>query len=156
MTVDDLLLAVRLNRPVCGRHTTAHLAALLTGDPGRFEVCSGLVRARYGHSVSRCDTGTPATPPDVLFHGLPLSTIAEVIRDGLRPMGRAHVHLTSDTEYAGRVAVNRGEGTVLTVLARPAHEVGVRFYPAGPHVWLADPIPSHFLGPSAIPPDCNS
>jgi putative RNA 2'-phosphotransferase len=156
VAVDELLLAVRVNRPVCARLTAVQLAALLAHDPGRFELCDGRVRARYGHSTPRTSLGAPAAPPDVLFHGLPLATLAAVMRDGLRPMGRTHVHLTSDAEYAGRVAACRGEGTVLPVLARQAHTNGVRFHPAGPHVWLADPVPPRFLQPSAVRPERNS
>ncbi|MBN9517279.1 RNA 2'-phosphotransferase [bacterium] len=116
-------------------------------DPGRFEVRDGLVRARYGHSVPLGSPGERRTPPDVLLHGTSAAAVTTVLTTGLRPMGRAFVHLTSNPDYAAQVATAKGGGGVIRVRSREAAGAGVEFFRANPHVWLARDVPPVFIDP---------
>ncbi|MCL2732807.1 MAG: RNA 2'-phosphotransferase, partial [Actinomycetia bacterium] len=71
------------------------------------------IRASQGHSVE-VDLGlTAATPPDVLYHGTASTTVAAILREGLRPMSRQDVHLSADRETAVRVGARHGRPVVL-------------------------------------------
>lgn len=144
--MDELLLALRIHRPGWFGLTRGTLEqALACPAAARFEVSGGRVRARYGFSVPRTAVGDPQPPPGRLFHGLPRAAVAAVLRDGLWPMCRQFVHLTTDRAYAARVATTDGDGFVLEVAAVTAAAAGRRFYPANHHVWLTDAIPPAFL-----------
>lgn len=112
----------------------------------RFELADGRMRARYGHSVPGVTTAQPATPPARLFHGTTEQAWASIQVDGLQPVGRCLVHLTSDLGYACRVAGREGrEPCVLGIEARQAHFAGVVFYQATRHVWQTSGVPVAFL-----------
>lgn len=116
-------------------------------DPGRFEVRGGLVRARYGHSVLLGSPGERRTPPPVLLHGTLADAVHAVLTTGLQPMNRVFVHLTTDPDYAAQVVTAKGGGVILRVRAEEAAEVGVEFFQANPHVWLARGVPTAFIDP---------
>lgn len=122
-------------------------AAVRDLDAERFEVRDGRVRARYGHSFPVHQFAPAAVPPETLFHGTADGTTLAISHDGLRPMGRYYVHLTSDPDYAAGVgtAKGKGESRVLLVRARAAHYAGVPFYRANAHVWLVAEVPAEYL-----------
>lgn len=124
---------------------------------GRFETEAGQIRARYGHSVPGLAVADPETPPYDLFHGTTRGAMQSVRELGLRPMGRSHVHLTSDFAYAERVARAAGQDwIVLCVRASQAAGAGAVFRKASSHVWLADVIlPSHIDEHAIDPPVCT-
>lgn len=129
------------------RVTEDDLAAVLA-LPGkqRYEIEDGRIRARYGHSIAERVEHPTATPPEVLFHGTSAAVVADILREGLRPMARQYVHLSADRATARQVgARRRGPVTVLLVAAGDAHRAGVAFREAGPGVWLADAVPAAYL-----------
>ncbi|HVL97259.1 MAG TPA: RNA 2'-phosphotransferase [Solirubrobacteraceae bacterium] len=99
------------------------------------------IRAVQGHSVA-VDLGyEPRTPPVTLYHGTHAGALAEIERDGLRPMGRHHVHLSPDAATARAVGARRGPPVVLEVDAAGMHTDGHSFLLAGNGVWLTDHVP---------------
>lgn len=112
----------------------------------RFELEGGRVRARYGHSIPGLAFARSDTPPEVLFHGTRYSLVERLREVGLQPMGRSHVHLSSDFTYAKRVARASGpEWAVLRIRAGEAARSGSTFYRASAHVWLSGGIASRFI-----------
>jgi len=91
-------------------------------------------------------------PPEALFIGLARGAALRALREGLKPNGRRHVHLSVSLEEAWRVAWRRGDCPVmvLEVLAAEAHQDGHAFYAAGP-LYLAHAIPSRFVRQAAVP-----
>lgn len=147
--IDDLLLALRLDRPRWRGLTWEDVeAAIRQGEPGRFEVAGGRIRAAYGHSIPLAPVREPAAPPETLFHATPLLALPDVLRDGLKPMRRQFVHLTADASYARRLLDPPEGGTILLVLSREANDAGVPFYRANEHVWLVPELPPRFLRPA--------
>ena len=137
--LDDLVVGIRFSHydwATLDRHQVE--AAVRGTDHGRFEIRDGLVRARYGHSVTLGSPGELQTPPDVLLHGTSADALATVLATGLRPMNRAFVHLTSNPDYAAQVVGAKGGGVVVRVHAKAAADHGVEFFRANPHV-LARP-----------------
>jgi putative RNA 2'-phosphotransferase len=102
------------------------------------------VRAVQGHSVPVALGLATARPPELLWHGTHAAALDAIRREGLRPMGRHHVHLSADPEAAARVGARRGRPVVLEVAAGRMHARGLPFWRAENGVWLCD----------AVPPDC--
>jgi putative RNA 2'-phosphotransferase len=115
------------------------------GSKQRYELDGDRIRARYGHSVGRVELPV-ADPPAVLFHGTAPATAEAIAREGLRPMGRAFVHLSADPDTARRVGARHGgHPVVLTVAAAEAAAAGVVFRHGNEDTWLADAVPPAFI-----------
>ena len=116
-------------------------------DKKRFEFSPDgtRIRASQGHSL-KVDLQLQAiTPPDELFHGTVEKYMSSILRDGLIPGSRHHVHLSDDTETARRVGSRRGKAIILKVAAGKMHERGFSFYRSANGVWLTDRVPTDFL-----------
>ena len=104
------------------------------------------IRANQGHSVQVNLELPPQVPPNWLFHGT-ASRFLELIRsEGLRPMGRQHVHLSPDEQTARNVGRRHGKPCVLLVDAQSMHSRGHVFFLSMNGVWLTASVPSEFIG----------
>ncbi|GMA17352.1 RNA 2'-phosphotransferase [Deinococcus metallilatus] len=116
-----------------------------TNNKQRFSLDGDRIRANQGHSVP-VDLGlTPAVPPARLYHGTHPAALPAIRQEGLRKMGRHHVHLSPDPETARRVGARRGVPVVLEVEAGAMHAAGYVFYLSANGVWLVDAVPPEFL-----------
>ena len=113
----------------------------------RYELAGGRIRARYGHSLpGLVVVGEPQAPPAVLFHGTSPAVVPVILTEGLRPMRRQYVHLSTDEETAAVVGRRRSRTpALLRVRAGAAARDGVRFYPGNEQTWLAEHVPSPYL-----------
>ena len=113
------------------------------------------IRALQGHSVP-VDLGLePVDPPPVLFHGTHPAALAAIRDEGLRPMGRHHVHLSPDEATARQVGGRRGRPVVLRVDAAAMARDGHAFLLAANGVWLTDAVAPGYLA-EAPPPRSRS
>ncbi|HEX6341700.1 RNA 2'-phosphotransferase [Umezawaea sp.] len=143
--IDDLLAAL-------GRGTTrAQLEEVVErNDKKRFAIEGDRIRASQGHSVE-VDLDLPvAEPPAVLYHGTVGRVLPEIHRDGLKPMNRHDVHLSSTVETAQRVGARRGKPVVLVVDTAAMRADGHEFRVSANGVWLAASVPPRYL--SELPP----
>ena len=114
-------------------------------DKQRFELRGDRVRAQQGHSLP-VDLGlAPRRPPERLWHGTAERVLATVLREGLRPGRRTHVHLSPDPATARRVGSRHGPPVVLAVDAGAAWRDGRVFLLSGNGVWLTDAVPPAYL-----------
>lgn len=104
------------------------------------------LRARQGHSIP-VDVGlTPTTPPEILYHGTADRFIPSILKEGLKPMSRLYVHLSSDVKTATTVGKRHGKPVVLTVNTHEMVEDGYQFYLSNNNVWLVKEVPVKYLG----------
>ncbi len=116
------------------------------GSKQRFAVEDGRIRARYGHSIALDSAYEPAAPPALLYHGTSQANVDSILAEGLLPMGRLAVHLSSDVETALQVgARHRGRTALFLVDAAAASHDGIVFYRGNSDTWLADRIPARYL-----------
>jgi putative RNA 2'-phosphotransferase len=150
VTTEALLAALRSERRAWSSLTEADLAAMIAqSDKKRHELRDGRIRALYGHSTPQRLLKEPAQPPAVLYHGTAPDVAERIKADGLRPMSRQYVHLSTDTEMAMQVGRRKADAPViLTVNAAQAHADGVAFYRGNERVWLADLVPPAFIAES--------
>jgi putative RNA 2'-phosphotransferase len=136
VTVDALLAALRERRPAWELLRAEHLA----------EMVDGRIRALYGHSLPDRLAKTPAEPPEILYHGTSALALDAIRAEGLKPMSRQYVHLSTDEATAIQVARRkRGESAILRVKAGEAYRQGQAFYIGNERVWLADGVPPTYL-----------
>ncbi|MFQ6137083.1 MAG: RNA 2'-phosphotransferase [Candidatus Hydrothermarchaeales archaeon] len=119
-------------------------------DPnGRFEIKDERIRCTYGHSVPvdlEYESCRGEELPDLLYHGTTQSAAEEILKSGLRPRHRQHVHLSTSIAQATRVGKRRtGRPTILKVRARKAAERGIRFWKVNDLVFLSEDIPPEFI-----------
>lgn len=120
-------------------------AVVAANDKHRFVIRQGRIRAAQGHSLP-VDLGLErATPPSVLYHGTAVASLAAVMKEGLRPMSRQFVHLSSDRETAKKVGGRHGRPVVLRVDAAGMHERNLALYLSENGVWLSDHVPPEYL-----------
>lgn len=114
----------------------------------RHELRGMSIRALYGHSVPGKLRMVPAEPPNVLYHGTAPETASVITTEGLKPMGRQYVHLSTDKDMALEVGRRKSQAPVILAIdAAEAHQGGTAFYAGNEKVWLADEVPSAFIKP---------
>jgi putative RNA 2'-phosphotransferase len=144
--VADLLAGLCRRRGWC-ELTLADIEAVLA-MPGkqRYELRNGRIRALYGHSASAAVQKETAVPPQYLYHGTAPETVNLILQDGLKPMRRQFVHLSTDIATAQLVGRRKDrQPVILRVRALAAHETAVFFYQGNDSTWLADFVPPDFI-----------
>jgi len=144
--VPELLAALGITR--------AQLEAVVAGsDKARFAIATGpdgaeRIRASQGHS-RRVDVDLglpPLDPPATLLHGTPRRNLAPILREGLRPGSRHHVHLSADAVTATAVGRRRSTDVVILVIdAGALAAAGQVFHRSANGVWLTSAVPPSHL-----------
>ena len=127
--------------------TGEHVRALAALDPkGRFEVKGDLIRARYGHSKS---LGLKVvinyevdTVSRVLYHGTTVAYLPSILKEGIKPMRRQYVHLTTDKGIACETGARHGKPAVLVIDAECLRNSGITVLKASEVVRLAEYVPA--------------
>ena len=116
------------------------------GERKRFEIKGDKIRALYGHSV-KVKIGESFCPNSFLYHGTSPNLLPEILNNGLTPMRRQFVHLSSNKETAYAVGKrHHPEPVILEIDAVKACEKGIKFFDRGAVV-LSKEIPPEFIKP---------
>lgn len=120
-----------------------------TDNKGRYSFSEDdmSIRANQGHSTDKVRlTFNKAVPPTVLYHGTNDKILSSIMKEGLKPMNRHHVHLSSDLTTAQTVGGRRKGGlVVLKVDAKQMLADGYAFFLSDNGVWLVDAVPAKYL-----------
>lgn len=143
--MSDLVMALRRHVPEATADTVLTVITEVEPQKQRFAIVNDYVRANYGHSLSDKITHSPAQPPVTLFHGTSASAVTSILVNGLHPMSRQYVHLTSDPQLAIKVGSRHGKPRLIRVDARSAHVDGQIFYKANHIFWLVESLAPRFL-----------
>ena len=131
-----------------GRLSEAELLAIVAADAkGRFtlDASQESVRARYGHSTEG-EIKYPNSDAQRLCHGTQARFLATIRAQGLVPMSRQYVHLTTDPAMATVVGKRRGKDLViLEIDVAGLRAAGFPLYDAGRDVVLTTSVPPEFL-----------
>ncbi|MBP7821614.1 MAG: RNA 2'-phosphotransferase [Saprospiraceae bacterium] len=104
------------------------------------------IRARYGHSISEKINNSRIEPLEILYHGTKLSSLQEILKEGIKPMSRQFVHLSKNIEEANLVAKRKeGETAILRINAKLAYNEGVNFYKGNENIWLSEYISPKYI-----------
>lgn len=143
--ISDLVTVLCQTHPAINEQMLRELAACVETDKQRFSIVDDCIRANYGHSLPNHIRHEPVEPPDVLLHGTSESAVASILANGLWPMKRQYVHLTTDPALANRVGARHGQPCVLRIDSRAAHRDGVVFYKANNLFWLTISVPVQYI-----------
>jgi putative RNA 2'-phosphotransferase len=145
--LDDLVAALRGEIAELDADTVRAVVAVVEPHKQRYAIEGEFVRANYGHSTAERIAHEPAEPPAELFHGTTDEALDTIRRQGLRPMRRQYVHLTTDRALALSVGARHGASRLLRIDAAAAHAAGLPFYKANHTFWLVAAMPPEFLEP---------
>ncbi|QIK73981.1 RNA 2'-phosphotransferase [Propioniciclava coleopterorum] len=145
--LDQLLDALREQGGEWAQVGRADVEAMLaSAAKQRHELSGDRIRARYGHSTPNAVVLEAGEPPARLFHGTSHAAWLRIQAEGLRPMRRQYVHLSTDAEMATEVGRRRDpEPLLLTVDAAAAVAAGHTFHRGNDRVWLTASLPASFL-----------
>lgn len=103
VAVEDLLAALRTQRQAWRDLAPADLDAMIAAsNKKRYELDNGRIRAYYGHSLLQKVEKTATAPPEVLYHGTSPVRAKRILSEGLKPMSRQYVHLSSNRRWRCR------------------------------------------------------
>jgi putative RNA 2'-phosphotransferase len=130
--------------------TEEELSSIVFNDTkGRysFDAFATSIRANQGHSTDTVKlTFKKAVPPVVLYHGTHDGAVENILKVGLQPMSRHHVHLSADLDTAQNVGGRRKRGVVVfTVDTKTMLANGYDFFLSDNGVWLVNTVPPPFL-----------
>ncbi|NJE60426.1 RNA 2'-phosphotransferase [Thermococcus sp. 21S7] len=109
---------------------------------GRYEIRDGKIRARYGHSFPVSLNHEEDTESRVLYHGTPRRNLERIMREGLRPMRRQFVHLSTSGSEALETGRRHGRDVVLLIIdADCLRRKGLKVYKAGKNVRIVERVP---------------
>jgi putative RNA 2'-phosphotransferase len=147
IAVDELLAACAAHSFAVTREELQEVVARNDKRRFAFDATGTRIRANQGHSVEIDLELEPVEPPAVLFHGTARARLDAILAEGLRKMGRHHVHLSADAETASRVRARHGKPVVLEVAAARMAADGHVFLRSANGVWLTDAVPPDYLAP---------
>jgi putative RNA 2'-phosphotransferase len=166
-SISELLFALSLHHYHHSNKWLRHIEkqnleeVITRSEKVRFEIKDDKIRALYGHSSSY-SSFIPFTkiqkkaskPPDILYHGTSPSAAKNIMSEGLRPMNRQYVHLSTDKYTASQVGKRKTilkkeeeqQPVIIAISAIEAYNTGVyHFYQASDSVWLSDYIHPNFM-----------
>ena len=143
----DLTKAVSKNLHFAiGREDIEEIISL--SEKKRFEISGDRIRATYGHSFDSKIEFKPVEPPEFLYHGTSPRAWEAIEQEGLKPMNRQYVHLSSDEDTAKKVALrhNKKVVVILTVNSGQMHKDGFKFFhSANDGTWMCESVPPKYI-----------
>lgn len=103
------------------------------------------IRANQGHSIDVDVELIETIPPNLLFHGTSENVIWKIERNGILPMSRQYVHLSTDWDTAIKVGKRHGKPRVIIVQAEQMVADKHIFYQSQNNVWLTKEVPVKYL-----------
>lgn len=143
--VDELLAKLAGQGTAITREELEVIVA--TSEKKRFAFTTDLkrIRANQGHSVPVDLQLREKVPPSVLYHGTVRRHMQAILKKGLLPMTRHHVHLSPDVATATAVGSRRGPPVILVVDTFRMNKDGHRFFISENNVWLTERVPAKYL-----------
>ena len=121
---------------------------VLDDDKGRYELDEERqwVRACQGHSFDvKMDYDIVTEAPNKLYHGTVERSISSIMKEGLRPMNRNHVHLSPNYETAIKVGSRRGSPVILEIDTLGLIDSGVELFISKNGVYLCKSVAPEFI-----------
>ena len=107
----------------------------------RFEIDGDRIRARYGHSLNVNIDRSRQSGAQTLFHGTSWDSLQQIVEQGLLPMSRSHVHLSTDRMDAIETGSRHGRPVLFSVRVTESDEC----FLAAEGTWLISKVPPERL-----------
>jgi putative RNA 2'-phosphotransferase len=145
--INQLIFQIRQRNPQFMAAHMGHIKEIIkNSDKQRFELKGNKIRAYYGHSAQQAVDKKPAVPPSILYQGTTPEAKDKILLEGLKPMTRQFVHLSTDRKTAHKVALRRTKTPVILIVdAKAVYLNGTKFYPGNEDIWLAEYIDPKYI-----------
>ena len=144
--VNTIIKALKERYPEVTRSVVEQIVA--QDEKGRysFNDKKTKIRANQGHSIPDVviEMEQPE-PPELLYHGTATRFLPTILEEGLKPMSRQYVHISSDLETAIQIGKRHGKPVVLVIRARDFINDGHPLYRSSNGVWLAEEVPCEYF-----------
>jgi putative RNA 2'-phosphotransferase len=140
--ITSLLQALKIKNLVITREELDEVVA--NCPKKRFTILDGKIRANQGHSTEVQMDFKEVPPRDLLYHGTGEKNVENIFKDGIKKMGRHHVHLSDSIKTATDVGARHGKPVVLAINSKKMGEDGFKFYLSENGVWLTDHVPVEY------------
>ena len=111
-----------------------------------FDKSGRKIRANQGHSIPGVviEMDSPE-PPEYLYHGTAYGFLNKVLKEGLKPMTRQYVHISSDYKTALKVGSRHGKPVVLLLRAKDFVKDGNELYLSPNGILQAKTVPPQYF-----------
>lgn len=120
-----------------------------TNDKKRFSLNDDktMIRASQGHSFKDVNISfEKVIPPTILYHGTSIHSLKSIMKEGLRPMSRQYVHLSTDKKTAIQVGKRHcGIFVLFEINTTKMVKDNIPFYKSENGVILVKEVPSKYL-----------
>ncbi|ASJ07802.1 RNA 2'-phosphotransferase [Thermococcus siculi] len=123
--------------------TEEFVRRIVENDPkGRYEIRRDKIRARYGHSYPVSLNHEEDTESRFLYHGTPRRNLPSTLKEGLKPMKRQFVHLSTSRTEALETGRRHGRDVVLLIIDTDClRRKDLKVYRAGKNVRIVERVP---------------
>lgn len=143
--VNELIEGVRATGREISREKLEAIVASDNKTRYSFSADGTMIRCNHGHTI-KVDLELPAIePPEFLLHGTGDVHVPSIDRQGLRPVKRMYVHMTSDEAMAIDVGSRHGKPVIYRVHSGAMAKDGYVFFQSASGVWLTDRVPVGYL-----------
>jgi len=145
--ISELIKAIGTSRSGFNWLRLHHIQALVATDMrSRYQVDGGMIRAKYGHSIDVNLDDLPLAEEDEYFYPVTEEEADIVLENGINPIDRKKVHLSTTIEKAVEAgSVRSDHPLILRVDGVKAREDGVEIYQATRDVCVTESIDAEFL-----------
>jgi len=103
------------------------------------------IRANQGHSVKVDLELEPIKPPKILFYGTVDRYIESIMRKGLEPQSRNHIHLSETEASVFDEGERQNDSIVFKIFSGAMYRDGHHFFQSANGVWLVEKVPNKYL-----------
>lgn len=113
---------------------------------GRFEIKDSKIRAKYGHSIDvNINWSEDYKTPEKLYHSTHPKNVYSILKEGLKPMKRKEVHLSSTIQDAIEVGKRYAKNpAILEIDVKALVDNGFEIRKKG-SVYTTDFVPPRFI-----------
>ena len=105
------------------------------------------IKANYGHSIEWINLDyTKIKPPQFLYHGTTEKYYKNILKEGIKKMGRKYVHLSKTKQQARQVGKRRTKNPiVLKIYAEKMYQDGYSFFKTNSDILLTEYVDSKYI-----------
>ena len=144
--VDTVIHALRQRHSCVDRQILDRIVAADRKGRYSYDETGTRIRANQGHSIPnvRVEMESPE-PPEFLYHGTATRFLPTILKEGLKPMTRQFVHISSNYETAVAVGKRHGDPVVLVIRAADFVADGHELFLSANGVWQTKAVPPEYL-----------
>lgn len=144
--VNEIIEVIRKSEPEFDLTVMEQIVAADAKGRYSFDDSHKRIRANQGHSIPNVVVEmTQPEPPEILYHGTAERFLDSILSEGLKPMSRQFVHISSDYETAVKVGSRHGKPVVFAFRAKVFVGDGNALYLSANGVWQAKHVPAEYL-----------